>query len=124
MKVTIHHGTEKKKVLKEVITVVEEVQDVPVAVGEARLYQVQMRNYPHNNIHVQHAGTKKNRDYGFAFDTKGQVDEGRAERRLLSLAGTGKLYFPGALLVNGASAFLVGEKEQHEIPLSALPAGV
>lgn len=118
-KVGIHSKTETVKVKKMVEVMVEE----PKEIMSLRVYSVQYRNYP-STIHIQHQGEERNRSYGFAFDIPGQSKDS-TERTLPSLAGTNQVYWPGALVVNGTKATLIGIKDQaFNVPMTDLPTGV
>lgn len=85
------------------------------------IYPVQYRNYP-GTIHIQGTTKHVNRDYGFAFDIPGHSDEKNNLRLLPSKAGTREMYWNGTLVVNGASAVLLGASgTSFDVPLSTLP---
>lgn len=117
--VKLHSKTEKETVVKLVEVKVEQ----PKVIGELRTYSVQYRNYP-ETIHIQHQGLSFNRHYGFAFDIPGQSPDER-KRVLPSLAGTDKVYWPGALVINGVTATLIGANDQvFDVPMATLPQGI
>src|SRR3990167_6231411 len=96
---------------------------IPKVMGDIRVYAVQYRNYP-DTIHVQGAGAQRGRHYGFAFDIPGYSDD-VTTRYLPSLAGTSQVYWPGALVINGTMAVLVGTHNQtFSVPIGTLPEGV
>ena len=133
MKVTIHSKTETEVVTKTItklvpVTIMKEVEEVvtvtaPKATGEVMVYPVQYRNYT-STIHIQHAGDKVNRHYGFAFDIPGQTHE-TDTRTIPSLAGTDQVYYYGALVINGTQAWLLGKNNLvFDVPLHTLPIAV
>lgn len=100
----------------------EVTETVPVKLGAIAVYPVQYRNYPFDCIHVQHAGDKVNRDYGFAFNFPGQATDDVKERFIPSLAGTHQVYAYGSLVVSSQSATLIGVNNvSYNVPLNTLP---
>ncbi len=107
-------------VMKEITEIVTE--NVPALLGTVSVYTVQYRNYPDNKIHIQHAGKRVNRDYGFAFNIPGQAGEDVSARYLPSLAGTSPVYVHGSLVITPTSATLVGVNDiSYNVPLNTLP---
>lgn len=132
MKVAVHHKTQTVTSMQEVkkmvpVTTLQEVTELvevtkPVSLGDIQVYAVQYRNYPLNTIHIQHRGEPDNRFYGFACDIPGQAADDVSNRQLSSLAGTEAMYAPGALVVNGIAAYLIGVDDiTYNVPLSTLP---
>lgn len=121
--ITVHSKTEFDTETVEETVVVKKQVKVPKVVGDIRVYAVQYRNYPYA-IHIQGESEQKNRPYGFAFDIDGHSHD-EHPRFLPSLAKTGQVYWPGALVVNGTTATLVGVNNQvFDVPMYTLPVGV
>ena len=120
MEVKNNNPTDNVVEVVPVTTYVE--KKVPVVLGAINVYPVQYRNYPNNVIHIQHAGNKVNREYGFAFNFPGQATSDVKERFIPSLAGTNKVYAYGSLVVSPQSAMLVGVNNiSYNVPLNTLP---
>ena len=124
----VNTTTETRQVKKMVpVTVMQEVTEevtetVPVKLGAIAVYPVQYRNYPGNVIHIQHAGDRANRYYGFAFNFPGQATSDVKERFIPSLAGTNQVYAYGSLVVSSQSATLVGVNNiSYNVPFNTLP---
>ena len=131
MDLNIYHPTETVSYVKTVtkfvpVTVMqevttEEVVTEPSTIGHVTVYPVQYRNYPNNQIHIQHKGAKVNLDYGFAFNIPGQANN-IPDRYIPSLAGTTPKYAYGSLVVTTGKATLVGVGEtSYNVPLNTLP---
>ena len=113
------YDAQKTKTIKKMVEVTE---TVPMKIGAVNVYPVQYRNYPENKIHIQHAGYRVNREYGFAFNIPGQAGGDVVTRYLPSLAGTSPMYAHGALVVTDTSATLVGVNDRlYNVPLNTLP---